>query len=93
MDTTKLIAVGLAFALVGFSAPAVASGPGGHGGQDGGFGGLPDQALFGICKAFGHADENATAIAKPFQWLTSGMCDDAEHPAEDRRPERAGPPA
>jgi hypothetical protein len=90
MDTRKLIASGLALALLSISAPAVASGPGGHGPDEGGgFDGLPDQALYGICNAFGHADENARA-AHPFAWLTSGMCEDASHPADDR--DEAGDP-
>lgn len=94
MTKTKLIASGLALALVTMATPAMAAGPGGHGpGEDGGFPGLPDQALFGICNAFGHADGNASA-APPFAWLTSGMCEDTSHPSEDAGAERGGgPPA
>lgn len=97
MKTKQAIATGLALALASMAAPAMASGPGGHGQDDGGFPGLPDQALFGICNAFGHADDNATA-APPFQWLSGATCQDASHPAEDERPDEderrghAGPP-
>lgn len=34
---------------------------------NGGFPGLPDQAAYGHCMAYTHADENATANATPFQ--------------------------
>lgn len=82
----KAISGGLALMLMAVAAPAAAVGPPSDAGPPddaGGFPGLPDQALFGICKAFGHADDNATA-APPFQWLTSlgGACDDVSHPSE-----------
>lgn len=91
MDATKLTATGLALALVTVAAPAMAAGPGGHGPDDeSGFPGLPDQAMFGICNAFGNVEGNATA-ATPFAWLSSAMCEDPSHPAEDRGPpQRAG---
>jgi len=91
MDATKLTATGLALALVTMAAPAVASDPGGHGpdGGQGGFPGLPDQAMYGICNAFGHADENATTAA-PFAWLSSAMCEDTAHPADEHGGEDRG---
>lgn len=97
MNAKQLIASGLALALVSMAAPAMASGPGGHGPDEGGFPGLPDQAMFGICNAFDHVDGNAT-VAAPFAWLSSSMCEDASHPGdgdrgdEDRSDERRGPP-
>lgn len=106
MHASKWIAAGLALALLSISAPALAAGPPSGGADRGGFPGLPGPAMFGICKAFGHVDDNAT-IAPPFQWLSSSICDDAQHPgggvdeqaAEDeashdsRRPAHAGPPS
>jgi hypothetical protein len=103
MDATKTTAIGLTLALLTMASPAMAAGPGGHGPQDGdgGFPGLPDAATFGICNAFGHADDNATGAA-PFAWLSPAMCEGTEHPGdaaddeeadEAETDERGGPPA
>lgn len=89
MNAKQVIAVCLTFALVSLPAPAMASGPGGHGPQDGGgFGGLPDQAMYGICTAFDVVPDVAQQ-APPFSWLTPDSCQDVDRPDNGTADDRA----
>lgn len=81
---SKYLAIGMALALVAVPGTALA----GHASDDGqshdNFPGLPGAALFGLCTAADHADENAT-VAPPFSWLFANEdCEDVQHPSEDR---------
>lgn len=59
----------------------------------------PEAASFGLCTAFGHLPSQAQD-AGPFSALTAALCEDVDHPSDDRadalhepgKPAEAGPP-
>lgn len=78
----KMLSIALALALVTVPATAMA-GHADRGDSHDAFPGLPGAALFGLCQASDHADENAT-LAPPFAWLFANEdCEQVDHPRDE----------